>query len=55
MRVFRYDFDGNLIDSFDSAKVAESILKINHTGITKCANNLRKSAGGYVWKYHGQG
>lgn len=53
--VFRYDLNGNFIDSFESAKVAESVLKINHTGITKSASNKRKSAGGYIWKYHGQG
>lgn len=55
MRVFRYGLDGIFIDSFESAKVAENALKIDRTGITKCANNKRKSAGGFIWKYHGQG
>lgn len=54
-RVFRYDKNLNLLDSFDSAKDAEKILKIDHTGISKCANNKRKTAGGFIWKYHGKG
>ena len=55
MRVFRYSLDGIFIDLFESAKVAENTLKIDRTGITRCANNKRKSAGGFIWKYHGQG
>ena len=54
-RVFRYDKNLNFLDSFVSAKEAEKILKIDHTGILKCANNKRKTAGGFIWKYHGKG
>lgn len=54
-RVLRFDKNGNYIDSFDSVKTAANALKISPSGISFCAIGKRKSAGGFVWKYHGKG
>lgn len=51
-QIDRYDKSGVYIDSFDNAKIAGKKLNINPSGIYACCNDLRKSAGNYIWKYH---
>lgn len=46
-----YDKLNNFIKEYQSARDAARILNIPHTNIINCANNKRKSAGGYIWKY----
>ena len=48
-QILQYDLNGRLLAEFVSAKDAEVNTGINH--VYRCANGLRKSAGGYVWKY----
>lgn len=36
---------------FGSVREAERELNINHSSISECCLNKRKSAGGYTWKY----
>lgn len=43
--------DGVLIETFASAHEAEIKLGINHSHISQCCNNKRKSTGGYIWKF----
>lgn len=47
----QYDLDGNLIASWEYAKLAADTLGICVTGITKCCRGERKSAGGFIWRY----
>ena len=52
--VYRYDLDGNYIDSFPSAKEAERQLQINHNSIAQVCRKVKsyvKSAGGFQWSY----
>jgi group I intron endonuclease len=46
-----YTKDGNFIRTFKSAIEAEIELNINHTHISQCCHNKRKTTGGYVWKF----
>ena len=49
--VEQYDCDGNLIQSFDSAKDASIKLNLDSGSITKCCQHKRKTVGGYKWEY----
>jgi hypothetical protein len=49
--VYQYDLDGNFIREFKSTRSAGKILKISHTGISRCCNGVTKHAGGYIFKY----
>lgn len=46
-----YTIDGVFIRSFKSAHDAETELNINHSHISQCCHNKRKTTGGYVWKF----
>lgn len=50
--VYQYDFYGNFIKEYPSAKTACSSLGINPTTLSQCANETRgiKQAGGFVWR-----
>jgi group I intron endonuclease len=43
--------DGNVIKSFKSALEAEDELGINHSHISQCCHNIRKTTGGYRWEF----
>lgn len=49
--VIQYNKDGSEIASFDSYSQASQETGIPHANIWKVANGLRKSAGGFKWKY----
>lgn len=50
-KIYQYDKCGNLISSFDGMRDAGRETGIEPSSIGKCAQGLRPSAGGYVWKY----
>jgi hypothetical protein len=50
-RVVQIDFDGNIIDTYISAREAARILGIDSSGITKCCVGKLQSSCGYVWLY----
>jgi group I intron endonuclease len=47
----QYDMDENFIMSWECAKIAADTLGICVSGITQCCRGIRKSAGGFIWKY----
>ena len=50
--VLMYSKDGILIKRFDSIREASTTLNIHCGSIVECCQGkIRKSAGGYVWKY----
>lgn len=50
--VYRYDLEGNFIDSFHSVNEAARVLGIKgHSHICQACNGLRHKAYGYKWKY----
>lgn len=42
---------GDFIRSFASAREVEVKLNINHSHISQCCHNKRKTAGGYCWEF----
>lgn len=54
-RVYRFDRNGNYIDSFESVKLAGIQMNINPSAISDVARGKRKTAGGYKWSYDGKG
>lgn len=50
-KINQYNKQNNLIKSFDSIKEASKYTNINYTNIYGCCSNLRKTAGGFIWKY----
>jgi len=49
--VIQYDLNENFINEFVSAMEAKRQTKISNTHIGLCCRGIRKTAGGYVWKY----
>lgn len=49
--VAQYSVDGNFICIYESIMDAYSKTSVCMTGISRCCRNLRKTAGGYIWKY----
>lgn len=49
--VYKISKDGYIIQKFNSIVEASKITSINKNTIALCARNLRKTAGGYKWKY----
>lgn len=47
----QFDLDGNLLNSYISAKKASRITGITISGITRCCRGIRKTAGKYKWEY----
>ncbi len=52
-KVYQYSLDGKLIAKFDGVREAGRITGIQSSTIGKVAkgNTIRKTAGGYVWRY----
>jgi hypothetical protein len=50
-QVNQYDLNVDFIKSWKSLKEVSEYLSINRNSIRMCANNQRKSAGGYKWKF----
>lgn len=52
-RILQFDFEGNFIKEFPSAKEVERQLNLFATGIIRCCRGRYgvKQCGGYKWKY----
>jgi hypothetical protein len=48
--VLQYDKNGHFIKKWNSQKEAGKNLKINKGNISACVCNIRKSAGGFIWR-----
>lgn len=48
-KVVQYDLKGNLCKVWKSIAIAQRELKIGH--ISQACRGIRKSAGGYIWRY----
>ena len=51
VKIIQYDLQSNFIKEWESMKNASEKLDICRTNISECCRNLRKTAGGYIWKY----
>lgn len=49
--VYQYDLDGNFIKEYRSVREAAKDLKISHSNISRCCNNISKHAGGFIFRY----
>lgn len=47
--IVQYDLNGNKIQEWVSINEAQRALKVFH--ISHCLHNLRKTSGGFIWKY----
>ena len=50
-KIYQYSLDGTFIREWKSISEAGRTLHINISNITMCAQNARKKAGGFCWKY----
>ena len=50
-KVCQYDLEMNLINTHNSISDAARYVKMNKTNIWGVINNLRKTSGGFIWKY----
>lgn len=50
-RIQQYNKENNLIGEYPSLKEAEKVTGIKYQSISSCCRNIKKSAGGYKWKY----
>lgn len=49
--ILQYDFNGNFIAKYPSAKYASTIIGGNNSDIAKAATGKQKQARGFVWIY----
>ena len=49
--VIQYDLDGNEIARFRGQNEAGRLTGISGANISQVCNNLRKTAGGFIWRY----
>lgn len=50
-RIAQYNKQNDLVGEYPSLKEAEKITGIKYQNISSCCRNIKKSAGGYIWKY----
>ena len=50
-KIYKYDFSGKFLESYNSIVEAEKFTNIPAYRITSCANGQTKSAGGFLWSY----
>ncbi len=50
IKVSQYDLDDNFIKEYSSMQEAHNVTNVSLGDISKCCNNKRKTAGGYIWK-----
>ena len=48
----QYDKNGKFLKIWESGVQIKRKLKINNSDVAQVCNGKRKSAGGYIWKYH---
>jgi len=49
--VIQYDKQGNMLNEYESAKHASRTLNLFHTGITNVCRGVKKTCGGFIFKY----
>lgn len=49
--VLQYNKNGNFINEYPSVREAERITGIKHNNIYRVCKGIKKSTGGFVWKY----
>lgn len=49
--IIQYDLNGNYLNEYKNINQASEINKINKGNICSCCKNIRKQAGGYIWRY----
>lgn len=52
--IIQFDKNNNYISKYSSLTEIENKTKINHSNISACLHNRRKTAGGFIWKYQYQ-
>lgn len=50
--VAQYDSNENLINIYPSITEAAKQVQLSQSGISKCCNELKKSLGGFKWKFY---
>ena len=50
-KVLQFNSNGELINIYSSIKEASETLKVQQSNISKCCNNIYKTAYGYIWKF----
>lgn len=50
-KVGKYNLQNELIEIFDSQKIAAESINKNHSSISECCNGKQKTAYGYIWKF----
>lgn len=50
-KVNQYDKSGNFVQTFSSCVEASKKIKASNFNISACCRGIRKTAGGYIWKY----
>ena len=53
-KIVQLDINNNYINTWDSASDVGRIIGINPSNIRSCCRNIRKNAGGYIWKYYSE-
>ncbi len=54
VKICQYDFEGNLIKTWDSIVEAAKFYNINRSGISNCCANRIKTSYGFIWKYYNE-
>lgn len=49
--VIQYTKNKELVDEYISAVEAENITRVCRSHISQCCNGIRKTAGGYIWRF----
>lgn len=50
-RIFQYSLDGDLLGSYESLKAAQDSTGISFYALSKCANGVNKTSGGFLWSF----
>ena len=50
-RVYQYELNGELVNSFDSSATASRETGIGYSAIKNCSGGISKTAGGFSWEY----
>lgn len=50
-KVAQYSIDGKYIKTFSGMNEAGRITGVNSSAISMCCRGIRKTSGGYIWKY----
>lgn len=50
-KVYQLSKNGEIINEFNSTKEASRITGIDQGSVSRCCNNISKTAGGYIWRF----